>query len=80
MNLAKLICALLLSAAIPVTGSAHDIEHSHEHVEGGRNEEAGVGSDVDITAKRWNQRGKSMEEIRERAKFVAETSDPPSHA
>ncbi|MEM1361584.1 MAG: membrane dipeptidase [Pseudomonadota bacterium] len=77
MHIAKPIFSLLFLSLMSGIVSAHDIEHSHEHVEGGWNAEAGFVSDVDITAKLWNQRGKSMEEIRERAKFVAETSDPP---
>ncbi|MEM9063439.1 MAG: membrane dipeptidase [Pseudomonadota bacterium] len=68
---------LALTWLMPAGIMAHEIEHGHEHVEGGWNAEAGFVSDVDIKAKLWNQRGKSVDEIRERAKFVAETSDPP---
>lgn len=35
----------------------HEIDHDHEHVEGGWNAEAGFVSDVDIEARLWNPRG-----------------------
>ncbi len=54
---------------------AHDIGHEHTHVEGGWNAKAGFVSDTDITARLWNPRGKSREEILQRAEFVAQAFD-----
>lgn len=65
-NLVILITALLSSSAL-----AHDIGHSHEHVEGGWNTDAGFVSDVDVKSKLWSPRGKSQAEIDKRAAYIA---------
>ena len=62
-------------SALGVTVWAHDIGHEHEHVDGGWNAEAGFVSDVDIEAKLWNPRGKSQEEIDQRAEYLARFFD-----
>ena len=54
------ILAMTIAAA---SAHAHDIGHEHTHVEGGWNAKAGFVSDTDITARLWNPRGKSREEI-----------------
>ncbi len=72
-----LYAALGIVIALPGATAAHEIEHGHEHVEGGWNSDAGFVSDVDINARLWNQRGKSMEEIRKRARIIAAASDVP---
>ena len=65
MNLRETV--LLTAFVYSGTALAHEIGHEHEHVEGGWNSEAGFVSDVDIEAKLWNPRGKSQEEIDQRA-------------
>ena len=73
MKECKLIAGL--SLAIAVTAHGHDIGHDHEHVEGGWNAKAGFVSDTDITARLYNTRGKSEQEIIERAIWLAEQYD-----
>ncbi|MEM9061516.1 MAG: membrane dipeptidase [Pseudomonadota bacterium] len=75
MNLAGSIFSLLIAIAVPAAAFAHEIEHGHEHVAGGWNAEAGFVSDEDVTSKLWNPRGKSMDEIRQRASWLAEQYD-----
>ena len=66
------IISLMLAVALVPIGAlwAHEIGHEHEHVEGGWNSEAGFVSDVDIEARLWNPRGKSSEEILQRAAYL----------
>lgn len=73
MNLRKTV--LLTAFVYSGTALAHEIGHEHEHVEGGWNSEAGFVSDVDIEAKLWNPRGKSQEEIDQRAEYLAKFFD-----
>ena len=63
--------ALLFTSSI----SAHEIGHEHEHVENGWNAKAGFVSDTDMTARLYNTRGKSQEEIVNRAMWLAEQYD-----
>ncbi|GAM69324.1 microsomal dipeptidase [Vibrio sp. JCM 19236] len=67
--------ALIISATISSTAVAHEIGHEHEHVKDGWTTEAGFVSDVDVKAKLWNPRGKSQDEINERAEYVAQFFD-----
>ena len=68
--------ALLFLVSLTVgVAVAHEIGHEHEHVKGGWNAEAGFVSDVDIEAKLWNPRGKSQEEIDQRAEYLAKFFD-----
>jgi membrane dipeptidase len=67
--------AILISATLSSTLSAHDIGHEHKHVEAGWETEAGFVSDTDIEAKLWNPRGKSQEEINKRAAYIAQFFD-----
>ncbi|GAB7219954.1 dipeptidase [Vibrio comitans] len=62
-----LIASLLLSSTSVL---AHDIGHEHEHIEGGWNAKAGFVSDIDVQSKLWNPRGKTQEEILERAEYL----------
>ncbi len=71
MRFFPLVIALFLFGSI----HAHEIGHDHEHVEGGWNTDAGFVSDDDIEAKLWNPRGKSQEEIDERADYIAQFFD-----
>ena len=64
-----------VSGLLAAAAMAHDIGHEHTHVEGGWNAKAGFVSDTDITAKLWNPRGKSQEEIDRRAEFVEQSFD-----
>ncbi|GAM61528.1 renal dipeptidase family protein [Vibrio ishigakensis] len=54
---------------------AHEIGHEHKHVKDGWTTDAGFVSDVDVKAKLWNPRGKSQDEINERAEYVAQFFD-----
>ncbi|QFU75551.1 hypothetical protein EY643_07740 [Halioglobus maricola] len=54
---------------------AHEIGHEHEHVEGGWNAKAGFVSESDMTARLYNTRGKSEQEIIERAMWLADQYD-----
>lgn len=73
MKRSKLAAGLFL--VIATTAYGHDIGHDHEHVEGGWNAKAGFVSDTDITARLYNTRGKSEQEIIERAIWLAEQYD-----
>ena len=68
-----LVTALVLSCSPTIR--AHEIGHEHEHVEGGWNAKAGFVSDTDMTARLYNTRGKSHEEIVKRAMWLAEQYD-----
>jgi microsomal dipeptidase-like Zn-dependent dipeptidase len=71
-------CIILVSALVLFRTStlvAHEIGHEHEHVEGGWDAKAGFVSDNDMTARLYNTRGKSQEEIVKRAMWLAEQYD-----
>ena len=55
--------ASALALLFTSTTGAHEIGHEHEHIEGGWNAKAGFVSDTDMTARLYNTRGKSQEEI-----------------
>ncbi|MGD2007752.1 MAG: membrane dipeptidase [Cellvibrionales bacterium] len=55
--------------------TAHEIGHEHEHSPGGWHSEAGFVSDADHTARLFSPRGKTQEEIVQRAMWLAEQYD-----
>lgn len=67
-----LLATLIL---LSTTVSAHDIGHEHQHTEGGWNAAAGFISDTDHTAKLWSPRGKSQQQINQRAAFLVQSFD-----
>ena len=71
------IKALLSTTAFvfPLCAHAHDIDHGHEHVEGGYNAQAGFVSDEDPQAYLFNPRGKPEDLIAARVRFLAEAYD-----
>lgn len=69
------VLTLSVLAAFSSTTLAHDIGHKHEHVKDGHMSEVGFISHVDIKAKLWDPRGKSQEEINERAAYIASFFD-----
>ncbi len=73
MKYTYLVSALALLVTSKV--GAHEIGHEHEHVDGGWNAKAGFVSDTDMTARLYNTRGKSQEEIVKRAMWLAEQYD-----
>jgi membrane dipeptidase len=80
MNLMKkqsVIYPLLVLLILPA--AAHDIPFEHSHNGDGTytvQANGNVVSDVDVTARLWNPRGKSSEEIEARVKFLAKSFDP----
>ncbi len=71
----RIAIAIATSLIFSGTAVAHDIGHEHRHYESGWEAKAGFVSDTDIEAKLWNPRGKSQEEIDERAAYIAQFFD-----
>ncbi|USD43244.1 membrane dipeptidase [Vibrio sp. SCSIO 43135] len=77
MQTRKVTTLALATAFFSSYSFSHDIGHDHIHVEGGWTAKAGFVSDTDFQAPLWNARGKSEQEIKARAAYLATIYDAP---